>query len=82
MVGQVALALVLLVCSGLMIRTFQALTRVQPGFSQPERIQTLRIAIPPALMAEPERVARTEQQIQEKLAALPLRSCAMPASTS
>jgi predicted permease len=70
-VGQVALALVLLVCSGLMIRTFQALNRVQPGFTQPERIQTLRIAIPPAVMAEPERVARTEQQIQEKLTALP-----------
>src|SRR6185369_9256508 len=31
-VVQVALALVLLVCSGLMIRTFNALTQVQPGF--------------------------------------------------
>jgi predicted permease len=70
-VAQVALALVLLVCSGLMIRTFQALNRVQPGFTVPEQIQTLRIAIPQALIAEPERVARTQQQIQEKLAALP-----------
>ncbi len=70
-VAQVALALVLLVCSGLMIRTFQALNRVQPGFTEPEQIQTLRIAIPPALIAEPERVALTQQQIQEKLAVLP-----------
>jgi predicted permease len=70
-VAQVALALVLLVSSGLMIRTFQALNRVQPGFSDPETIQTLRIAIPPALIAEPERVMRTQQEIQEKLAALP-----------
>src|SRR5262245_51220688 len=70
-VAQVALALVLLVSSGLMIRTFQALNRVQPGFSEPETIQTLRVAIPPALIAEPERVMRTEQEIQEKLAALP-----------
>jgi predicted permease len=70
-VAQVALALVLLVSSGLMIRTFQALNRVQPGFSGPETIQTLRIAIPSALIAEPERVVRTQQQIQEKLAALP-----------
>ena len=38
-VVQVALALVLLICSGLMIRTFIALTRVQPGFSAPEEIQ-------------------------------------------
>ena len=70
-VAQVALALVLLVCSGLMIRTFQALNRVQPGFTGPEQIQTLRIAIPSALIAEPERVALTQQQIQEKLATLP-----------
>ncbi|HEX5085702.1 MAG TPA: ABC transporter permease [Blastocatellia bacterium] len=69
--AQVALALVLLVCSGLMIRTFQALNRVQPGFTGPEQIQTLRIAIPPALITEPERVALTHQQIQEKLATLP-----------
>jgi predicted permease len=68
---QVALALVLLVSSGLMIRTLQALNHVQPGFSGPETIQTLRIAIPPALIAEPERVVRTQQQVQEKLAALP-----------
>jgi predicted permease len=70
-VAQVALALVLLVSSGLMIRTIQALNRVQPGFSAPETIQTLRIAIPPALIAEPELVVRAQQQIQEKLAALP-----------
>lgn len=70
-VAQVALALVLLVCSGLMIRTFQALHRVQPGYAGPEKILTFRIGIPPALIPEPERVARTQQQIQEKLAALP-----------
>ena len=35
-VAQVALALVLLVSSGLMIRTFQALKDVQPGFARPE----------------------------------------------
>ena len=42
-VVQIALALVLLVSSGLMIRTFQALRHVPPGFSQPEHVQTLRI---------------------------------------
>src|SRR5579872_800754 len=35
-VAQVALALVLLVSSGLMIRTFQALRSVEPGFTRPE----------------------------------------------
>ena len=48
-VGQVALALVLLVSSGLMIRTFEALRAVEPGFTAPEQIQTLRISVPPQL---------------------------------
>src|SRR5580704_3571302 len=39
---QVALALVLLICSGLMIRTFQALMHVDPGFALPADLQTFR----------------------------------------
>ena len=39
-VVQVALALVLLICSGLMVRTFIALTHVQPGFRSPAELQT------------------------------------------
>ena len=50
-VAQVALALVLLVSSGLMIRTFQALRTVEPGFTHPEQLQTVRISIPPSLIA-------------------------------
>ena len=49
---QVALALVLLVGSGLMIRTFQSMRRVQPGFSDPATLQTLRIAIPGDVAAD------------------------------
>jgi putative ABC transport system permease protein len=70
-VVQVALALVLLVGSGLMIRTFQALRSVQPGFTRPEEIQMLRISIPEAQMREPERVMRTENDMLDKLAAIP-----------
>ena len=40
-VAQVALALVLLVSSGLMIRTFQALSDVHPGFVRAGEVQTL-----------------------------------------
>lgn len=40
-VMQVGLALVLLVGSGLMIRTFLTLRNVYPGFKHPEYIQTL-----------------------------------------
>src|SRR6267143_1770013 len=60
-VVQVALALVLLICSGLMIRTFRALTSVNPGFSAPATLQTFRISLPEALVKENEKVVRTEE---------------------
>ena len=52
-VAQVALALVLAVSAGLMIRTFQALRDVDPGFTDPATIQTVRIPIPQALFLRP-----------------------------
>ncbi len=70
-VVQVALALVLLISSGLMIRTFQALKQVQPGFTSPETIQTLRVSIPEAQVKEPERVLRMQQGMLEKIEAIP-----------
>jgi putative ABC transport system permease protein len=70
-VTQVALALVLLVGSGLMIRTFQALRHVDPGFSQPQAIQMFRVFIPEAQIKKPEMVLRMQQEIQSKLAAIP-----------
>jgi predicted permease len=70
-IAQVALALVLLVSSGLMIRTFVALRAVDPGFAHTEPIQTLRISIPASLVREPERVTRVQNAIVDKLAAIP-----------
>lgn len=70
-VAQVALAVVLLVSSGLMIRSFQALRHVQPGFTRPEQIQTVRLSIPAAQAAEPERVARMQHDIAAQIGAIP-----------
>lgn len=70
-VVQVALALVLLIGSGLMIRTFQALRSVQPGFSHPEHVQLLRISIPDSQVKDPERVMRMQNEMIDKLAAIP-----------
>jgi predicted permease len=70
-VVQVALALVLLVASGLMIRTFQTLRQVQPGFTRANELQMVRVSIPPTLIADPSRVARTYSDILDKLASLP-----------
>jgi len=70
-VVQVALALVLLIGSGLMIRTFQALKHVQPGFTQPAEVQTLRLSIPSTAVSDPVAVVRMEQAIMDKIAAIP-----------
>jgi len=70
-VVQVALALVLMICSGLMIRTFSALTKVNPGFSNPAELQTFRISIPETHVKEAERAIRTEEEILHKLEAIP-----------
>jgi putative ABC transport system permease protein len=70
-VVQVALALVLLVGSGLMIRTFEALRNVQPGFTRPEEVQLLRISIPEAQVKEPEQVMRMQNAMLDKLTAIP-----------
>jgi predicted permease len=69
--AQVALALVLLVSAGLMIRSFQALRAVDPGFREPQRVQTFRISISATTVAEPERVTRTQQEVLNKIAAIP-----------
>ncbi|HTT25079.1 MAG TPA: ABC transporter permease [Candidatus Sulfotelmatobacter sp.] len=69
-VGQVAMALVLLMSTGLMIRTFDALRKVDPGFADPQHLQMMRISIPESLIAEPEQVMRTQHAILDRLAAI------------
>ena len=70
-VVQVGLALLLLIGSGLMIRTFQALRTVQPGFTHPEEIQTLRIDIPRTQIKDEVQVVRMYQGMLDKVAAVP-----------
>ncbi len=69
-VAQVALAAVLLVASGLMVRTFVAIRDVPPGFQHPESILTLRISIPSALIKDVDQVARMHEEIAHRIEAI------------
>jgi predicted permease len=70
-VGQIAMALVLLVASGLMLRTLDAIGKVTPGFSRQDEIQMVRISIPDALAKEPAQVARMQKEMLDKFSATP-----------
>ena len=70
-VVQVGLAFVLLICSGLMIRTFRALTHVDPGFDSRAGIQTFQLAISEVEIPKAENVVRREEAIAQRLAAIP-----------
>lgn len=70
-IAQTAMALVLLICAALMIRSFAALRDVDPGFSDPAHIQIVSISIPDLLIADPVLVTRTENSIAERVAAIP-----------
>jgi predicted permease len=70
-VVQVAIALVLLVSAGLMIRTFESLRTVEPGFTQPEHLQIMRFFFAASVGPDPQRVTRVQNDVQDKLSSIP-----------
>ncbi|MDX1396248.1 MAG: ABC transporter permease [Gemmatimonadota bacterium] len=70
-VSQMALALVLLVGAGLMVRSLGALRDVHPGFEDPSGVLTFEIAIPASEVSEPEDVAPMFERLLESVAAVP-----------
>jgi predicted permease len=82
-VAQVALALVLLVASGLMIRTFTAMRDIEPGFTNPAEILTFRVSIPTAIAKDAPQVASMHEQILRRIEALPgITSASMTTSVT
>jgi predicted permease len=69
--AQMALALVLLISAGLMIRSVQALRSVDPGFTGPDTLQTFTMSIGPNQAPEPERAIRMQQDVLDRIAAIP-----------
>ncbi|HSF18338.1 MAG TPA: ABC transporter permease [Vicinamibacteria bacterium] len=69
-VTEVALSLVLLIGSGLMLRSFTNLKRVDPGFD-PNGVLTLSVPIPFFKYRDPEMRVGFFDRLHERLAALP-----------
>jgi putative ABC transport system permease protein len=68
--GQVALALVLLVASGLMVRSFQNLRAFDPGFDATSAL-TFRIGLPDSAYPTRAAAATAHYAILDRLAAIP-----------
>ena len=69
--AQIALALVLIIGCGLMVRSFLAMHRADPGFRNPAEVLTLRLSIPTAEVEEGLAAARLHEEILRKIQALP-----------
>jgi predicted permease len=70
-VSEIASTLVLLIVSGLMVRTFVALGQVDPGFVRPAEIQTFRVSIPKAFIQDPHQTALAYEQMVRQLEQVP-----------
>jgi ABC-type antimicrobial peptide transport system permease subunit len=69
-ISELALALILLIGAGLLIRSFQRLTRVELGYN-PTNTLTVRIALPEVKYSRPQQWTAFFQQVLERVKMLP-----------
>jgi putative ABC transport system permease protein len=69
-VSEIALALVLLIGAGLMVKSFARLLHVNPGF-EPQNLLTMQVALPSTKYSEPSQRAAFYQQALDKIKTLP-----------
>ena len=68
--GEIVLALVLLICAGLLIQTFSRLGHVQPGFRS-DRLLTASIQVPRASYPKNENIIAFYNRFLERVRAIP-----------
>lgn len=69
-VGQFALALLLLVGAGLLVRSFLNLRSIEPGFD-PENVLSLTVSLPPGRYPDGAAALAFHRELEEGLSALP-----------
>ena len=69
-VAELALAMVLLVAAGLLVRSFNKLTAIDLGFDR-ENVLTARISLPRSKYKEPAQSLAFQQELLQKVKALP-----------
>jgi putative ABC transport system permease protein len=70
-VAQLALAMVLLISSGLMVRSLHALRKVHPGFERPEELLTFTLNVPNPAGADLQAASQAHEQILRAIKQIP-----------
>lgn len=70
-VSQLALAMILLIASGLMVRSVQAIWHVDPGISRPAELLTFTLSLSPDDGADPDSGPRTYEEILRQVDRIP-----------
>jgi putative ABC transport system permease protein len=79
-VGQVALSLLLLICAGLLVRSFGRLLRVDPGFDA-GNVLTMEVSLPTEKYAKPEQQIAFFDETLRRISSLPgVRGAAISAA--
>jgi predicted permease len=68
--SEIALALVLLLGSGLLLRSFRKILDVQPGFD-PANLLTMRVSLPSAIYGNPRQLPVFSNTLLERVSAVP-----------
>jgi putative ABC transport system permease protein len=68
--GETALSLILLAGAGLLMRSFESILKVDPGF-RPDGVLTMRVALPDAQYSKPEQIRGFYSELLDRVQKLP-----------